>query len=140
VVSVLRYLQSVPSYILPDLSFSHTFKAVVISEAILTTTRQAEISEWLVLSGCLYMMAWGEECRAWQDAVNLANLKAYEFAQIPDDQLVITTSHPDEQLQNVFWFCKHTAMHPCHDLDNTVLLHLGEQNRETEYTDEFIAA
>ena len=92
---MLRYLQSVPCCILPDLGFSHAFKAVVISESSLTNARQAEISEWLVLSGCLYMMAWGEGCRAWQDAVNLANLKAYEFAQIPDDQLVITTSHPD---------------------------------------------
>jgi hypothetical protein len=138
--SVLRYLQSVPSCKLPDLGFSHAFKAVVISESILTTTRQAEISEWLVLSGCLYMMAWGEDCRAWQVAVNLANHKAYEFAQIPDAQLVITTAHPDEQLQNVFWYSKHTAMHPCHDLDQTVLLHLGEQSREAELSEVYNAA
>ena len=91
-------------------------------------------------SGCLYVMAWGEGCSSWEEPVGLANLEAFDPEEIPDDRVVITTWHEDEPLNEVFWFSKHTAMHPCYELDNAVLLHLVPVGREQELTDEFDAA
>jgi hypothetical protein len=133
----MRYLQ-ISDLILPgDLSMQSPFKALVIAEDTAPKEFKAELSRWLVSAGCLYMMAWGEDCRAWQDAVNLANLQAYNFGAIPDDALVITTSHPDELLSDVFWFAKYTAMHPCASLENVVLLHLSADKREAELTTKY---
>jgi hypothetical protein len=140
------YLLLTTSTELPDISALHPFKAVVIVEDTVTPDRQAEISQWLVDEGCLYMMAWGEACRSWEESVDLANLETFDFGEIPDDRLIVTTWHADESLKDVFWFAKHTAMHPCFPLNKTVLLHLApmapmaSKAREKELTDEFAGA
>jgi len=86
------------------------------------------------------MMAWGIECRSWENSVDLANVEAFDLDEIPDDSLVITTWHQHEPLQEVFWFSKHSAMHPCCRLDKTVLLHLSSNGREREMTDAYLGA
>ncbi|MGI9290405.1 MAG: DUF7684 family protein [Gammaproteobacteria bacterium] len=100
------------------------FRAVLIADAGCSDEQRAEVSRAIINAGCLYLMSWGEGCRAWQDAVNLANLQAYEFGAIPDDKLIITTSHPDETLEQTFWFAKHTAMHPCDPLERVMIIHM----------------
>jgi hypothetical protein len=134
------YIQLSASGKPPDISAQRPFKGIVVAEAPVTSERQAAISQWLVESGCLYMMTWGEGCSSWNDAVNLANLGMYNFGEIPDDHLVITTCHENEPLKEVFWFAKHTAMHPCFALDNVVLLHLSPVARAQELTDEYTGA
>ena len=106
------------------------FKAVVVVEADVLPKWQSLVSDWLVQSGCLYMMAWGQNCSSWDDSVDLSNLKQFGYADIPDDQFVMTTWHPDEPLTEVFWFSKHTASHPTVDLDQTLLLHISPKSRE----------
>jgi len=83
------------------------------------------------------MMAWGEDCASWQESVDRANLETFNSREIPDNRIVITTCHEDEPLKQVFWFSKHTAMHPCFALDNTFLLHLTTVGRELELMDEY---
>lgn len=136
----VNYVHLTASSPLPDISGLRPFKAIVIVADAIVPDRRAAISEWLVASGCLYMMAWGIECSAWEDAVELANFKAFDFAEIPDDRLVITTWHDNQALTEVFWFAKHTAMHPCCRLGNVLLLHLSPTGREQELTDEYDAA
>lgn len=133
----MNYIQVTASTELPDLSELRPFKALVIVEDAVTPERQAVISRWLVDSGCLYMMAWGEDCASWQESVDRANIETFNSGEIPDDCVVITTSHEDELLKQVFWFSKHTAMHPCFELDNTLLLHLTTVTREQELTDTY---
>jgi len=133
----MHYLQISDQAQPGGVSIQSPFKALLIAEDTAPGEFKAELSRWLVAAGCLYMMAWGEDCRAWQDAVNLANLQAYDFGVIPDDALVITTSHPDEPLSDMFWFAKYTAMHPCTPLDNVVQLHLSADRREVELTAQY---
>jgi hypothetical protein len=135
----MQYLQLTPSGKLPDISGLRPYKAVIIIEAIATPTQQAHISQWLVESGCLYMMAWGDNCASWDKSVQLANREAFVTPEIPDTALVITTWHEDELLKDVFWFAKYTATHPCCKLDNALLLHLAatenEQKIGAQYAD-----
>lgn len=136
----MRYLQLDEVTKFPESGFSDPLKAIVITEAELSLAQRAALGQWLVKSGCLYMMAWGEGSQAIQDAVNLANLQAHEFGKIPDEHLVITTSHEHESLRDVFWYCKHTAMHPCLLLENILLLHLADNNRENNLTRQYLDA
>ena len=109
------------------------FKAVVAVEANVTPQWQALVSDWLVQSGCLYMMAWGKDCSSWDDSVDLSNAKPFGSADIPEDQFVMTTWHSDEPLTEVFWFSKHSASHPTIELDRTLLLHISSEGREQEF-------
>ena len=138
-IATMKYLQLKASDELPDLSGLQPFKAVVAIETAVTAEQQARISRWLVESGCLYMMAWGKECASWDESVALANRKAFSTPEIPDPSLIITTRHDGETLNDVFWFAKYTAMHPCHTLDNLLLLHLANNEREQEIRAEYAA-
>lgn len=75
---------------LPSLKEFSPFKAVVVIEAEVSKEWQANVSKWLVNSGCFYMMAWGKDCSSWDCSVDLANIDLYED-EIPEDGFVITT-------------------------------------------------
>lgn len=128
-VEYVRVLPGVPP---PANSNSQPFRAVVIVEAAVSSEWQALVSDWLVKTGCLYMMAWGTKCSTWDDSVDIANLEQFDFGEIPDDSFVMTTWHADEPLNEVFWFSKNNAFHPTVDLKRTVLLHIAEVDREAE--------
>ncbi|NND36722.1 MAG: hypothetical protein HKN81_06245 [Gammaproteobacteria bacterium] len=136
----MQYIQLIPATLPPDVSALSPFKAVVIVEDAATPERRAVISKWLVESGCLYMMARGRDSDAWQDAVQAANLAAFDLDEIPDDRLIIATSHGDEPLDEVFWFAKYTAMHPCHTLETVLVLDLSATGREREICAAYEAA
>ncbi len=78
------------------------------------------------------MMAWGNECSSWDDSVDYANLKEFNYEAIPEDKFVLTTWHEDEPLSEVFWFSKNTACHPTVDLQNTLVCHISTNNKEKE--------
>ena len=101
--------------------------------------QQSVIAQLLVEAGCLYFMATGPEARSWQDAVNLANLQAWDFGKIPDDKLIICTHHGNESLKDVFWYCKHTAMHPCAPLDEVCIMQTGDALPEARVMADFLA-
>jgi hypothetical protein len=115
------------------------FRAVVAIDAEVSAHWQTELSNWLVRSGCLYMMAWGSNCSSWDDSVDIANIEQFESGNIPEDKFVMTTWHPDEALFEVFWFSKNCALHPVVELTRTVVIHIsgGEQEKEflTAYRD-----
>ena len=136
----MRYLHLTSKVVLPEIGSLRPFKAVVIVEEDVTDERRREISRWLVASGCVYAMAWGKDCSAWDDSIDWANVDAFESSEIPDDCLVITTWHEKESLIDVFWFSKHTAMHPCHTLDNVLLLHLATHEREADIVAQYDGA
>ena len=136
----MNYVRIASAEELPDLSDLAPFKLVLIAELSLPEEEQARVAAWLVASGCLYAMSWGEACASWQDEIDMANRAAHETDEIPDESIVITTSHEDEPLSEAFWFAKHTAIHPCTKLENVVLLHIAAAGRERELLDEYAAA
>ena len=102
----------------------------MIEESV-TPEWQAQVSNWLVQSGCLFMMAWGKECSTWDNSVDFANLETFNFENIPDDKFVYTTWHEDEPLKEVFWFSKHSADHPEIEISSTLVLHISNQDKKT---------
>ena len=134
---MLEYLRITNEGTLPDINRLKPYKSVVVVETNISSDRQAEISRWLVGSGCLYMMAWGRECSSWDNSVDFANLEEFSYGEIPDDAFVMTTWHESEPLEEVFWFAKNSAFHPSIELDNTLILHLGENDKSEEFKNQF---
>lgn len=128
----VKYLHLRPAGSLPALEGLRVFRAVVIIEADVPQLWQWEVSRWLVASGCRYMHAWGKECGSWSEAVDEASLEAVDYEDMPEDQIVLTTSHDDEELSDVFWFSKSRARHSFHDLRETLILHISEEERREE--------
>lgn len=129
----IKYLQLKPGSELPDVSDLRPFRTIVVIDEEVTPAWQAKVSVWLVESGCLYVVAWGKECSAWDDAVDMANMRAFDYSGIPDDRFVMTTWHDKEPLIDVFWFSKHHALHSTVELAHTLVLHVSSQNREQEF-------
>jgi hypothetical protein len=43
---------------------------------------------------------------------------------------VLATAHEDDDMDEVFWFARHRAVHPALPLDTTVIVHIAELPRK----------
>ena len=129
----IQYIQLYTDSKLPDILELKPFRSVLIIEDLVAEEWQLKESDWLVASGCLYMMAWGKNCSSWDGSVDLASLKEFSNEEIPDDKLVMTTWHENEPLKDVYFFSKHSATHPEVKIDNTLLLHISRGNKEKDF-------
>jgi hypothetical protein len=127
-----EYVHLRPGDAPPSLDDAAPFKAVVVVDADVTPEWQGQISDWLVRSGCRYMMAWGRKCTEWDDSVDEANLARFDFGEIPEDDFVMTTWHDAEPLEEVFEFAEFSAMHPSVGLKKTHIVHISPEAREAE--------
>ena len=128
----MEYIHLIPSGKLPNIEQDKPFRVVVVVEADVDAEWQAEVSKWLVDSGCVYMMAWGVNCTSWDTSVDLANLKAFNYGEIPNESFVMTTWHENEPLNEVFWFAKNVAHHANVEIVATLVLHVSTVNRGDE--------
>lgn len=135
-----EYVHMRPGGAPPRLSNAAPFKAVVVIDAEVTPEWRGQVSDWLVRSGCRYMMAWGKNCHAWDASVDEANLAQFDYGEIPDDDFVMTTWHADEPLQEAFWFSQFCAMHPTLELQKTYIVHIATDAKEAETLHAFAAA
>jgi hypothetical protein len=126
----VNYLQLIPDGELPEMKDATPFLAILILDDEVTEMWQWEASRWLVAAGCRFMLAWGKECEAWHDSVDDANLEAFDYEDIPEDRVVMTTWHEDEDLEEVFWFAKHRAAYPAFPLNRIMILHVAAQPRK----------
>ena len=117
---------------LPRISHLRPFKDVVIIQSPPDEDWQDLASEWLVASGCLYMMAWGEGCSSWDDSVDWANLREWGYEEVPEEHHVMTTWHEDEPLEEVFWFACYAASNGEVAFGCTVLVDVGPEDRRAE--------
>jgi hypothetical protein len=131
------YVRLFPGLAFPTLGLQLPFKAVLIADVTVPGAWQAAASDWLVQSGCLYLMAWGVDCSSWDDSVDWSNLEMFDFKDIPDEAFVMTTWHEDEPLRDTFWFAKNNASHPAGCFLSTVLVHVGPVERSQELLREF---
>ena len=83
-------------------------------------------------SGCLYLCAWGVECEQWHDSADWAHLDQSDYKEVPEEKLVVTTWHENESLEDFFFFVRVSAAHPVVDLRRTVIIHIADQDRESE--------
>lgn len=117
---------------LPAVDGYRPFRAVVVLDAAYSDTWQDEVSRWLVDSGCLYMMAWGPECSSWDDSVDYAQIQKYPDGA-PEPDYVMTTWHDKETLESVFWFSRFCAFDPYDLIKHSLIVHVGETDREAEF-------
>lgn len=131
-------MDSAPQYIhlasgsdLPALSRKPT-RALVVADQLVDPEWQHVVSRWLIESGCLYMLAWGEGCSSWDDSVDVASLEIFDYGDVPEEQDAMTTWHANEPLDECMWFAKNCAMHSLVELERTVILHIGPAAREAD--------
>ncbi len=86
----------------PMAAMPHT--AVVAAGVAVDPGWRAAVAAWLVDGGCRWMLAWGTDASAWDDAVDWVVLERCGFADIPEDRMVMTTWHDDEPLDEVLDF------------------------------------
>ncbi|WP_229413590.1 DUF7684 family protein [Massilia violaceinigra] len=116
------------------------YKMVVVADAAVSPEWQSQVSDWIVKSGCRYMIAWGVDCSSWDDAVDMANIEAFDFGDIPDQHFIPTSWHADDPIEDVFGFCKYDAVHPVVELKQTVLLHIADAANEEALLQAYAAA
>ena len=134
----VEYRNLHPNGPLPTLKVDGPFAAVLVIEAAVVPEWQNRASRWLVDSGCLYMMAWGQDCSSWDHSVDDANLSAFDYGEIPDEAWVVTTWHNEEPLDEVFWFASHCAHHPTGiEIPTTLILDIGSHDRSDAIITQF---
>ena len=126
---MFRYVRVQDGEPLPDVGDLKPFKAIVVIEDRPSREWQTQASSWLVDSGCLYMMAWGDDCGSWDDSVDMAHLEAFDFVDSPDEEFVMTTWHDSDSLEDTFRFAKASAQHPTVKLNNVLILHVGADDK-----------
>ncbi|WP_033375081.1 DUF7684 family protein [Leeia oryzae] len=126
----VEYKKIEPGSSLPAVCASSPYRAVIVVDAEVTAEWRVLVSDWLVRSGCLYVMAWGKNCSAWDDSVDEASIAQFFPAEPLDDRIVMTTWHEREPLEEVFWFAKNSAIHPTVRLERTVLVHISFHDKE----------
>jgi hypothetical protein len=136
-VEYLRILEGEP---LPDVREYAPFRAVVVIDAAFSQAWQAEVSAWLVESGCLYMMAWGSDCSSWDESVDYANRDQFDDGEIPDEHFVMTTWHDGQTLDDVFWQAQFASTHGTILLGQTLIIHIAPSDRSDEMFARFLAA
>lgn len=132
-----KYVHILPGAELPDQVFGNPFAAVVIIEMDVTAEWRSTVSRWLVDTGCLYMMSWGTDCSMWDDSVDHANLEDWDYGDIPEDRLVLTTWHANDPLETVLWFAQHGAHHEQLKSGSLLLLDISPNPREDFILAEF---
>lgn len=127
----VEYLHLNPLSSIVDFAPQKPFAAVVIISTTVTSEWREQISKWLVDEGCLCMMAWGDECSLWDDSVDIYNLEANGWNDIPDDKSVVTTWHENEPLSDVFWNASQSNFHPPKtQLEYLLILDIADTARE----------
>jgi hypothetical protein len=126
----VHYLHLVSEQVPPKLSPT-VFRVVIVADVAVEESWRKLISDWLVKSGCLFVVAWGVDCQAWHDEVDHSVLEMFGDSEIPDDQFVNTTWHDDETLSEAFHFLEHLATHSVVELSETIIIHIALQSQES---------
>ena len=129
---MLEYVQISPGGEFPDVSEYKPYRAVVIIEDSVTKQWRIDAADWLCLSGCLYMLAWGDNCGLWDDYVDQSSVILEIDGSLPKDHFIITTWHEKETLEEVFEFSKEWANYPGVVIENTLLIHISQKNKREE--------
>ncbi len=132
----LRYLRLRPDQTPPQLTIG-PFRAIIISEIEVAQSWCNGVAEWLLESGCLYVVAWGVDCENWHDTVDWTIVETFAGGDIPDDKFVMTTWHTSDTLPETLWFAGQCASHPDVDLHETVILHVASESKEAEMLDTY---
>jgi len=144
----VNYLHLLPDGSLPHMVDPNPFMAILVADEEVSQMWLWDTSRWLVEAGCRVLLAWGKDAEVWSEAVDDAAVEAIDAAgpvsgagdDTPEDRLVVTTSHEDEELEDLFWFARHRAAHPAITLNKTLIVHVAAGPRREELEAAWAAA
>jgi hypothetical protein len=96
----------------------------------LTNAQLGEFASKLLIQGCVYACAWGPDSGRVETAFDLAAVEANLAGQPFVADVVMTTSHEDESLDDALWFSVFTAFPP--DVDARSVLAVSEETWASE--------
>lgn len=139
-IDSLHYLHLHPGQAPPPISDPQPSRIVVVIEDTVSSDWQLVVSKWIVAYGCRYMLAWGLSCASWDESVDWAYLEAVNF-DVTDDNLIITTWHEDEPLEDAFFACEFNAFLSSDniDLEHILILHIADRPDENRMRSEYAA-
>src|SRR5262249_22139952 len=128
-VEVMRcppiYLHLMLNGALTKLESVGPFKVILVIGDDVMPEWQAAVSDWLVRSGCRYMMAWGRKRSEWDDSVDDANLRFFNYKEIPEDEFVMATGRERDSLKDVSRYATHSPVHPSLELGQAYIIHVA---------------
>lgn len=105
------------------------FKCLILIEREVGGDYRNEVSKALVKAGCLFSLAWGIDCSAWDDSCDWAFLEVYDFSDFPEKKFVMTTWHEDETLEEVVEFAKHCTDYSEVNIEDILVLDFSHHER-----------
>lgn len=127
-----EYFHLEPGGALPDFPGGSPVRVLVIARQPTEAAWKFEVCKRLYAAGSRYLSAWGEDSSAWDDEADDANLEVFDYGEIPDDRLQMSSWHAKEPLSEAAWFVRYTARHPDVELERTFLVDVGPANRRAE--------
>ena len=106
-----------------QVNLSSPFVLFVASNAAgLSPNVIGELADSLVKQGAAYAVCWGPNCQLVEDVFDWAWIGYEQFYHFPQDTVLMTTSHPNDSLEQALGFALHAATptpyfaHSCKDL------------------------
>ena len=127
----LLYVHLPPQSPLPALN-PERCKVVLLARQPADLQWEKVVAEWVLEQQCFYFMAWGVDCSGWEWLVDFAFIKSLGENPLTDENLILTTSHNGESLQEVLWYCEICAAHPIWPLHRTLILDIGGRDEREE--------
>lgn len=79
-------------------------------------------------------MTWGLNCEEWHDdEIESVSLELLGYEDTRDDDLVLTTWHDDEPIEQVLWFAAQCAHHPVQPLEHTLIVQISEKEQADRF-------
>ncbi len=98
------------------------YACLVYATEPVTGEEMAEISEWLISSGCKYAVCGGTDCSQWHDAIDMADIeKDPSFAHT-----IMTSWHAEETVEDIVWFWLNLTNYDDFVFENYIALIIGQ--------------
>jgi hypothetical protein len=85
---------------IPILEINAPFVCLIYSDQETTSEEMMKVTEWLISSECRYAVCAGKDCETWHDAIDSADI----LFEHNSDELVMTSWHEKETIDEVVWF------------------------------------
>lgn len=90
-----------------------------------------KIAKRLIDSNCIYSVSAGKKCKEMELEVDVIFVNKMGDKDYGDKEMVMTTSHSNEKIEEVVWFFFTTANHPYYiPAKNYLILFIGENDKE----------
>jgi hypothetical protein len=129
-----RYIQIRPDELVLEHAVKKPYKAILVIDFESGNDLRTRVCDWLVSTGCRYALCWGNNCDAWEDWIDQTSvMRALDH---PDaaaaDEVLMTTSHANDDLSQMFWFSKNCAFVEGVDFQEVLILHVSHEDKATE--------